>query len=334
MYRVTCSALALATLVLAAPAWPGAETVAAPRSREIAAGIWLVPGAILPGRQPDGNTVAIATPAGLIVVDTGRHSWHSDAILSLARAQQAGIIAIVNTHWHLDHVSGNPALRQAYPGLRVYASDAIDGALDGFFPASAKESAAYLDDPQLPQATRDDIRGDLLAIKNGAALRPDEVIAASGTRTLGGRALQINLASNAATAGDVWVYDEQSRVAALGDLVTLPAPFLDTACPESWQVALQQVAATPFETAIPGHGAPLTRAGFQLYRDAFGAFITCSNSTRTADDCAAGWMRSIGGLLGTDPHERQQGQGMAAYYVGMLRANGGRSKYCAAGTGS
>lgn len=326
--HITGIGLVLAALALSASAWPGTETVAAPQPEEVARGVWLVPGAILPDRQPDGNTVVFAGPDGLIVVDTGRHSWHSDAILSLARTQQQGIIAIVNTHWHLDHVSGNPALRKAHPGLRVYASDAIDGALTGFFPASAKESTGYLDDPQVPQATRDDIRGDLRTIANGVALKPDEVIAASGTRTLGGRTLRLNLAPDAATAGDVWIYDEQSGVVALGDLVTLPAPFLDTACPEGWQQALQLVSATPFEQAIPGHGAPMSRAEFQLYRDAFDAFIDCANSARTADDCAAAWTASISSLLGKDPRERQRAQGMTAYYVGMLRANGGRSKYC------
>ncbi len=324
----TFNGLVLAALALSAPAWPGTATVAAPQPAKVAPGVWLVPGAILPDRQPDANTVVFAAPDGLIVVDTGRHSWHSDAILSLARAQRQGVIAIVNTHWHLDHVSGNPALRKAYPGLRVYASSAIDGALAGFFPASAKESAGYLDDPQVPQATRDDIRGDLQTMANGAALKPDEVIAAAGNRTLGGRTLRLNLAPDAATAGDVWIVDEQSGVVALGDLVTLPAPFLDTACPEGWQEALQLVAATPFETAIPGHGAPMTRADFQLYRDAFDAFIACSNTARTADDCASGWSGSISSLLGKDPRERQRAQGMAEYYVGMLRANGGRSKYC------
>ena len=42
------------------------------------------------------------------------------------------VVAIVNSHWHLDHVSGNAALRAAYPRAQVYASDAIDGAMRGF----------------------------------------------------------------------------------------------------------------------------------------------------------------------------------------------------------
>ncbi|MEY2919318.1 MAG: hypothetical protein RL261_623 [Pseudomonadota bacterium] len=328
MKRLTCSGMLLAALVATSPAWPGTDTAAAPAPRAVAPGVWLVPGGILPDRQPDGNTVVFAAPAGLIVVDTGRHARQREAILSLAIARKMPIVAIVNTHWHLDHVSGNPDLRAAYPGLRVYASDAIDGALTGFFPSSMKESAAYLDDPQIPEATRDDIRGDMLTVRNGLALKPDEVIAASGTMTLGGRALRINLARDAATAGDVWVYDERSRVAALGDLVTLPAPFLDTACPDGWQAALRQVAETPFEQAIPGHGDVMNRARFLLYQRAFEAFVACSNSARSADECSSSWANSVSTLLGDDPLEQRRARGMAAYYVDMLRANGGRSKYC------
>jgi glyoxylase-like metal-dependent hydrolase (beta-lactamase superfamily II) len=320
--------ITLAALGTFTPGWPGTDPVAAPAPRDVAPGVWLVPGGIPPDRQPDGNSVIFAAPAGLIVVDTGRHSWQREAILALAHAQRKEIVAIVNTHWHLDHVSGNPDLRAAYPGLRVYASDAIDGAIENFFPSSAKDSAAYLDDPQIPQETRDDIRGDLLAIRNGAALRPDEVIPVSGTIALGGRPLRINLALDAATAGDVWLYDEESRVAVLGDLVTLPAPFLDTACPEGWKVALQQVADTPFELAIPGHGDPMTRAQFQLYQAAFDAFLVCAGSARPQGECASDWADSILTLLADDPAEQQRARGMAAYYVDMLRANDGRSKFC------
>ncbi len=122
--------ITLAALGTFTPGWPGTSPVAAPAPRDVAPGVWLVPGGIPPDRQPDGNSVIFAAPAGLIVVDTGRHSWQREAILALAHAQKKEIVAIVNTHWHLDHVSGNPDMRAAYPGLRVYASDAIDGALD------------------------------------------------------------------------------------------------------------------------------------------------------------------------------------------------------------
>jgi len=290
----------------------------------------MIPGSMLPDREPDGNTVIFEAPKGLIVLDTGRHPWHREAILSFAHAQKRKIAVIVNSHWHLDHVSGNPDLRAAFPSLRVYASDAIDRALGGFLASSAKDEARYLDDPHLPEALRADIRGDLLTIQNGAALKPDVVIAASGAMRLGGRVLTVNLAPNAATSGDVWLYDPKSRVAALGDLVTLPAPFLDTACPAGWKDALAQVAATPFKIAVPGHGAPMSPAQFLLYRGAFEAFIDCSNSASPKEECAARWTHSIQPLLGPDPREDRQAASIAANYAAMLRANGGHSKYCEA----
>jgi len=321
------------TLVLAALATGVAvradpPAAIAPIPQVVVPGVWLIPGAVQPDRQPDGNSVIFAAPDGLVVVDTGRHPWHREAILALARAQDAAIVAIVNTHWHLDHVSGNPGLRAAYPGLRVYATGAIDGALGGFLAQSAKDAAAYLDDPQIPQAMRDDIRADLLTIQNGANLKPDVVLDASGDRSLGGRTLEIHRVADAVTAGDLWLYDAANRLAVLGDLVTLPAPYLDTACPQGWADALRQVDEVPFELAIPGHGPVMSHAQFALYRKSFEAFIGCADSGRPAGECASAWADAVLPLLGNDAPGRQRAQDTAAYYVGMLRANGGRSRYC------
>ena len=44
---------------------------------------------MLPDRGPDGNTVIFVAPDGLVVVDTGRHPWHSDGILGFARDRKA-----------------------------------------------------------------------------------------------------------------------------------------------------------------------------------------------------------------------------------------------------
>ena len=310
-----------------------AETPAVPQPtpQEVTRGVWLIQGLVVPDREPDGNTIVFAAPQGLVVMDTGRHAWHREAILQLARDRNTPIVAILNSHWHLDHVSGNPTLRAQYPGLRVYASDALERALTGFLASSAKEEAAYADDPRFPEATRADMRADLLTIQNGAALRPDVVIKTSASLTLGGRMLDINLAPNAATAADVWVYDRRTRIVATGDLVTLPAPFLDTACPEGWQVALAKVAATPFTTAIPGHGDPMSRAQFSLYREAFGKFLECSSSAaRAKEQCAASWAAAVRPLLSPGEAEVQRAHETAEYYVAMLRANGGRSRYCEA----
>ena len=84
---------------------------------------------MLPDRGPDGNTVLLTGPSGLVVVDTGRHAWHSDAILAFARDRRLAITAIVNTHWHLDHSSGNVRLKAAHPAAKVYTTRAVDAAI-------------------------------------------------------------------------------------------------------------------------------------------------------------------------------------------------------------
>jgi glyoxylase-like metal-dependent hydrolase (beta-lactamase superfamily II) len=320
---VTLSALALTSI-----GWSGTAPFPIPSPQELALGVWLIPGGIRANRQPDGNTVIFDGSTGLVVMDTGRHEWHRQAILDFAHARRQQIAAIVNSHWHLDHVSGNPALRAAFPQLHVYASDAIYGALSGFLAASARDAQGYLGNAKLPAEARADIRADLATIRNGEALKPDVVVASSGNVALAGRSFIVNLAPNAATAGDVWIYDERSRIAAVGDLVTLPAPFLDTACPDGWQAALAQIEAAPFRMVVPGHGAPMTRVQLALYRQAFDSFIACAKSTRLTDECASGWAQGVRSLLDPELHEIRAAKGMAAYYVDMLRANGGRSKYC------
>src|SRR5690242_10498528 len=67
---------------------------AAPPPQEVARGTTLIPGAILPGLGPDGNTIIFDAPNGLIVVDTGRHVWQSDAILAYAQARHRPVSAI------------------------------------------------------------------------------------------------------------------------------------------------------------------------------------------------------------------------------------------------
>src|SRR5205085_12303551 len=80
----------------------------------------LIPGAIPRGQSPDGNTIVLDAPDGLIVFDTGRHVEHAQAILDYAKQRGRPIAAIMNSHWHMDHVQGNADIRQVYPRAQVY----------------------------------------------------------------------------------------------------------------------------------------------------------------------------------------------------------------------
>jgi len=297
---------------------------------ELAPHIYEVQGGMQPGHQPDGNSYILAGKSGLTVIDTGRHATHRAKVKATAEGLHEPIVAIVNTHWHLDHVSGNADLRAAYPGLKVYASDAIDKALTGFLPDSAVQGRVALNDPKFDASRKEEIRVDLATIESGPALKPDVVVDRTDNVVLGGRRLELHLAKDAATAGDVWVFDPASKIAFVGDLVTFPAPFLDTACSQGWSAALADVAKMPFQKIAPGHGPVLSRSEFETYRAAFDGLIACSVSKASAGDCATAWTDAAALLANMTPQEKAQSRGMTAYYVAdVLRPNNGNSRYCA-----
>lgn len=321
----------LAPLLIAAALAAEPVVEAAPPPQPIAPGVTLLPGGFLPGRGPDGNTVVFEERDGLIVVDTGRHAWHSDAILAFARERGQPIAAILNTHWHLDHSSGNGRLKAAFPNARLYTTSAIDRALgeNGFLVRNLGGVETMLADPDMPASQREEVQIFIDTMAARDALRPDVAIARSQRVRIGGRRLDLRVTRGAVTDADLWVYDRASRVAVIGDLVTLPAPFFETACPQAWRAALDEVWATPFRLVVPGHGPVMSREQFGAWRTAYGVFIDCAGADTEAAECASAWTEGVRPFLSDERMIRQSTQ-MAEYYVGYLRENGGKSPDCLA----
>jgi glyoxylase-like metal-dependent hydrolase (beta-lactamase superfamily II) len=287
----------------------------------------LVPGSFEPGRGPDGNSVFLDAPDGLILVDTGRHPAHQEKLLAYAKARGKPIAAIVNTHWHLDHSGGNAEIRAAFPSAEVYASNAVEGALTGFFPASRKSAEEFLASGKAGPELTAEIKRDFAAMDDVASLRATRPVTGSGAVRIAGRGLAVNLARFAATEGDVWIYDPRAKLLIAGDLVVGPVPFFDTGCPEGWREALTKIAATPFVTLIPGHGAPMTRPQFLQWRTAFGNLLDCAVSDRDKAACIDGWKRDAAAFI---PAGDRRIDGMVGYYLDTrLRAPyADREKYC------
>ncbi|MET0232977.1 MAG: MBL fold metallo-hydrolase [Rhodanobacteraceae bacterium] len=269
----------------------------APAATGVAPGVDLIPGTFVEGTQPDGNTVVFEAPGGLVVFDTGRHREHTQKIIDFASAAKKPIVAIVNSHWHLDHVGGNVMLREAYPDVRVYASGAIDDALHGFlarYRAQLEDAIAKAGGDAKKTAPW---RAEIGLIDAGSLLAPTERVVQSGAREIARRSFRVGLESRAVTAGDVWLYDPATRVIVVGDLVTLPAPLFDTACPKRWRDALAQLERVEFKTLIPGHGAPMSRKNFATYRSAFGNLLDCAASDAPKATCRENWMRDAAPLI-------------------------------------
>ena len=95
-------------------------------------------------------------------------------------------------------------------------------------------------------------------------------------------------------------------------------PFFDTGCPEGWRKALGEIAAVPFTTLVPGHGAPMGRRQFLQWRRAFDALLDCAASDQPKEVCVAGWKRDSAAFI---PAGDRRVDGMVGYYLdSRLRA--------------
>ena len=288
----------------------------------------LIAGSVPEDKGPDGNSIFLDAPGGLILVDTGRHPAHAEKLLAHAKARGRPIAAILNTHWHMDHVQGNLDIRQVYPAAHVYATTAIDGALPTFLANGRKGAEVRLRDPKTPPARLSEIRRYLARMDSPDSVRPTVPVTKSGRTTIAGRKLELHIAPFAATEADLWIYVPDERVAIIGDLVVDIVPFMDTACPDGWERALEEVADMPFVTLIPGHGAPMSRAQFLQWKSAFDRFVDCGKSTRPKEECVAGWKRDAAPFI--DAAHKGYATEAAGYYIDTrLRSSPEeQQKYC------
>jgi glyoxylase-like metal-dependent hydrolase (beta-lactamase superfamily II) len=287
---------------------------------QVADGVAVLRGEFVRGAQPDGNTVLLRGAGGLVVVDTGRHAVHTRKILDAA-APDRPLLAVVNTHWHLDHIAGNAALRAAFPQLEVHASDRVRGAMTGFLADYRGQLEQLLaTSPDAPDA--DNWRDELARIAAGETLFPTHPVLAASDVELAGRALHLGL-EDAVSGGDVWLLDRATGVLVAGDLVTLPAPLLDTACPRAWQAALARLRAVEFTVLVPGHGPPLTPAQFADYHAAFAHLLGCAAGDAAPDVCTDGWLHDLRDMI--PPADVPLARDLLGYYVpDILRAPPGR----------
>jgi hypothetical protein len=131
----------------------------------------------------------------------------------------------------------------------------------------------------------------------------------------------------AATEADLWIYDSVTKTVIAGDLVVDEVPFFDSGCPDGWQRALGEIAATPFERLIPGHGPTMTREQFTQWRAAFDAWIACAASDADTAKCVDTWTTAAAPFIPKGDEARIVEY--ATYYTAeILRSPEARERFC------
>jgi glyoxylase-like metal-dependent hydrolase (beta-lactamase superfamily II) len=292
----------------------------------------LIEGTFDPAIGPDGNTTIIGAPGGLVVIDAGRHTRHSAKILAYAAERGLPITTIVNTHWHLDHSTGNQDLTAVFPDARLYTTRAIEGALDGFLARGSARVEERLADPELSAADRTRLERGFNTIRGRVTLIPDVAIERARSLPVNGRDLELHVTDHAVTESDLWIWDPATRTVIAGDIVTLPVPLFDTGCPLGWLAALDSIAAKPFDRLIPGHGYTMNAEEFHTYHSAFRNLVSCAEDS-TGAQCARSWLADAGSLLDKQPEkdfaDREYAQTAAEHYVDeILRSAESRAEFC------
>jgi len=194
-----------------------------------------------------GNTTVLRTGAGVVVIDTMTFVRQGAAILAtIHELTDEPVVAILNTHYHLDHTHGNPA----FPvGTKVVATTATLRhlrELDAAFWAGAP----------------------------AAQLLPNETFDGAHELHVGRKTIQAVHRGRGHTDGDLVALLVEDRVLVAGDLFFNGHwPNIDLEAGGSvreWPATIDGVLDLGFDRVVPGHGPVSDRSGFQRFQ----AFMT------------------------------------------------------------
>jgi len=182
---------------------------------------------------PGGNVGVRVTPEGVILVDD-KFPQNFEDIQRLVRTVTAlPVKYVLNTHHHGDHSGSNA---QFLPLAEIIAH------------RNARENMVRGNQDGLPRVVFTD----------------------ETSVFLGGVEVRAYHMGTGHTNGDAVIYFPDLRTVHGGDLLHGVAPFIDYAnggSSKGWVETANNILALPFDTAIPGHGAIMSRADVTAFRN-------------------------------------------------------------------
>ncbi len=202
-----------------------------------------------PGRGAVGNAGFVVVDEGVVVFDTSM-TPQAAAELRAAAETQGDLTAVINSHWHPDHVRGN----QVFSDVPIYGTETTRQLV-------ATNAVARLHTMRTMDrnALLAELEGDELATAEEIAATIDEVdqivpgcIVEGELRFGGARVFSLG---GGHTASDALLLHEASGILFTGDLVvTGTHPSLQDGNPIEWRAILDQLQELPIDGLVPGHG--------------------------------------------------------------------------------
>jgi cyclase len=229
------------------------------------------------------NVLALATPDGLVVVDSGAPNLSEPLMASLRQASAGSRIRTVfNTHWHPENTGANEILRQGGATIVAHENTRLWMSIPVWVPAEDRYR------PARPKAAQ-----------------PSETFRVDGSMTAGRERIDYGYLIEAHTSGDIYIYFRDSNMLAVGDVASpVRDPELDyfTGAWVGGRVdAMNRLLALSNDTTriVPGFGPVMSRAELQTERDMMKKiYDRAVDRVRQGDDAAdmldAGVMKELG----------------------------------------
>lgn len=222
----------------------------------------------LPSRRTGGfmnNPAFVVAPAGVVVIDPGSSRRIGRALLARIRAVTAKpVLAVFNTHVHGDHWLGNQAIREAWPGVPIYAHRRMIERLAG------GEGEAWRE--RLDRMTQG-------ALADTLVVGPNRGLAGGEALEIGGLRFRIHHTGRAHTDHDLMIEVPAEHTLFLGDIVTrerVPSSDVPADADFAGQMdAIRAALALPARWFVPGHG---TSGGPEVARASLD-FLTTLHAT-------------------------------------------------------
>ena len=240
-----------------------------------------------PGLTVNANIVFIVNDDDVVVVDTTLTPGTArETIAALKRITNKPVRYVINTHWHDDHIMGNQAYREAFPGVEFIAHQETRDYLPTTGLANRKGAMSEQGYPAFINALKNrltknesvfggpmdeeerntyasgiEIAEEYMAENPGVEIvLPTTIVKDRLLLRRGGRTIDIRYFGRGHTSGDLVVYLPKERIVITGDLVVWPVPYVGApqSHPRDWSLALQQILGLHAKRFVPGHGPVLT----------------------------------------------------------------------------